>query len=292
MDKSVSYPPVGNLYSRTDVESLAARFLQAAPGLHPKIGLVLGTGFASFSNRIKDAVTIPYADVPGLPDRLATPGHIPEFVLGRLEGLDVICARGKMFLLDGVPAQLIALPIRLFYALGCRTLIYTNTVGGINPALRPGDFVFLTNHINLMGQNPLVGEKSGEWGPLFFDMTYPYDAGLREMGEAVARRQGIPIHEGVYGGLLGPSFETAAEIRMLSVVGADVVGMSTVMEVIAARQLGMRVLTIGFVSNMAAGVTAEPIENEDVLALAATAEVRYAEILTGVLQEIANLPEN
>jgi purine-nucleoside phosphorylase len=287
MNERVSFLPVGNLYSRPDVEALADRFRQAAPGLNPTIGLVLGTGFASFSNQIEDAITIPYADVPGLPDRLATPGHIPEFVMGRLAGHDVICARGKMFLLDGVPAQLIALPIRLFHTLGCRTLIYTNTVGAINPAFSPGDFVFLTNHINLMGQNPLVGERPGEWGPLFFDMTYPYDAGLRELGQSVASRHGIPIHEGVYGGLLGPSFETAAEIHMLSVVGADVVGMSTVMEVIAARQLGMRVLAIGFVSNMAAGVTGGPIENEDVLALAATAEARYAQILTGVLRELA-----
>jgi purine-nucleoside phosphorylase len=286
MNKRVPFLPVGNLYSRPDVEALAEQFRQAAPGLNPTIGLVLGTGFASFANEIKDAVTIPYGDVPGLPDRLATPGHIPEFVMGTLAGHDVICARGKMFLLDGVPAQLIALPIRLFYTLGCRTLIYTNTVGAINPALHPGDFVFLTNHINLMGQNPLVGERPGEWGAQFFDMTYPYDAGLRELGESVARRLGIPVYEGVYGGLLGPSFETGAEIRMLGIVGADVVGMSTVMEVIAARQLGMRVLTIGFVSNMAAGVTGGPIENEDVLALATTAEARYAQILNGVLQEL------
>jgi purine-nucleoside phosphorylase len=283
MNHNNSVYPIGKLYHREDVEQLAQRFRNEYPGFSPEIGLVIGTGFASFTQAIEDPHTIPYKDLPLFLDELQTPGHIGEFVLGKLSGRNIICARGKMFLLDGVPAQIIALPIRLFHALGCRSLLYTNTVGAINPSLKPGEFVFLHNHINLMGHNPLVGEKNGEWGPMFFDMTYPYDNNLRELGEEVARQMDLRINEGVYGGLLGPSFETAAEIKMLSIVGADVVGMSTVMEVIAARQLGMKVLAISFISNMAAGVTSQLVENDDVMRLASSSEQTYSKLIKGIL---------
>lgn len=283
MEKTMSDSFVGKLYRRSDVEQLAERFRQAYPGFKPEIGLVTGTGFASFTNEMQEKHTLSYQELPYFLNDLQTPGHIGEFAMGKLADKNVICARGKMFLLDGAPAQLVALPIRLFYLLGCRTLIYTNTVGAIDPNLKPGDFVFLNNQINLMGQNPLVGEKNGEWGPMFFDMSYPYDAGLREIGEGVAKNLGLPIHEGVYGGLLGPCFETAAEIKLLSVVGASVVGMSTVMEVIAARQLGMRVLGISFVSNMAAGVSHELVENDEVLQMTASSEKTYSALLNGIL---------
>jgi purine-nucleoside phosphorylase len=206
--------------------------------------------------------------------------------MGKLCGKDIIAVRGKMFLLDGVPAQLIALPIRIAYTLGCRTLLYTNTAGAINPDYQPGDFVFLNNHINLTGSNPLVGERNGEWGPLFFDMTYPYDLGLRAAGEEVASRLGLLVQEGVYAALLGPSFETAAEIQMLAQVGADLVGMSTVMEVIAARQLGMRVLAVGFVSNMAAGLTTTLVENEEVQKTTSTRQEVYAALIKGIVERI------
>ena len=283
MEKQKNNPPVGKLYQRVDVEKLAEQFRSANPGFHPEIGLVTGTGFASFTKEFQEPHTVPYSDLPYFLDELQTPGHIGEFTLGKVAGKRAICARGKMFLLDGVPAQLIALPIRLFYLLGCKTLVYTNTVGAINPEYKPGDFVFLTNQINLMGQNPLVGEKNGEWGPMFYDMTYPFDADLRQIGEKVARQMDLPVHEGIYVGLLGPCFETAAEIKMLSTAGADVVGMSTVMEVIAARQLGMKVLGISFVSNMAAGVTQKLVENDDVLSLTSSSEETYSRLLNGIL---------
>ena len=278
--------PVGKLYNRQDVEELAAHIRQVYPGFSPSIGMYTGTGFASFGGKIQDSVTIPYQEIPYYPGELQCPGHVGEFVMGRVGGKDIICACGKMFLLDGVPAQLIALPVRLFQALGCRTLIYTNNAGGINPSYHAGDFIFLTNHINLTGHNPLVGERNGEWGSMFFDMTYPYDAGLRSLGEEVASRQGIHFREGVYAGLLGPSFETAAEIQMLSRMGADLVGMSTVIEVIAARQLGMKVLGIGFIANMAAGLTEALVENDDIQASAATGQEKFARLLTGIIEEL------
>jgi purine-nucleoside phosphorylase len=278
--------PPGKLYSHKDVEQLAGFFQKSYPGFSPSIGLYTGTGFASFASQIEDPVTIPYSDLPFFPKELQTPMHIGEFVLGKLRGKQIILARGKIFLLDGVPAQLIALPVRLFYLLGCRTLIYTNTAGAINPAYRPGDFVFLRNHINLTGQNPLVGERNGEWGPLFFDMSHPYDAELRLKGEAIATQLGVRVMEGVYTGLLGPSFETAAEIEMLRRIGGDLVGMSTIMEVIAARQLGMRVLGIGFISNMGAGITTTPVNNEEVQENASAAETTYARLLSSIIEAL------
>jgi purine-nucleoside phosphorylase len=284
MDRNLLSP--GKLYGHTDVDRLAGLFQKAYPGFSPVLGLYTGTGFASFASQIEDPVTIRYSDLPYFPKELQTPMHVGEFVLGKLRGKQIICARGKMFLLDGVPAQLIALPIRLFYLLGCRTLVYTNTAGAINPSFQPGDFVFLTNHINLTGHNPLVGEHNGEWGPLFFDMSHPYDAGLRQKGQDIAAKLDLRILEGVYAGLLGPSFETASEIEMLRRNGADLVGMSTIMEVITARQLGMRVLAIGFISNMAAGITAALVNNEEVQEAASAAETTYARLLGDIIETL------
>ncbi len=149
--------PPGKLYCHEDVEQLAALFQNAYPDFCPSIGLYTGTGFASFASQIEDPVTIRYCDLPYFPKELQTPMHVGEFVMGRVRGKPIICARGKMFLLDGVPAQLIALPVRLFYLLGCRTLVYTNTAGAINPTYQPGDFVFLRNHINLTARIPSLG---------------------------------------------------------------------------------------------------------------------------------------
>lgn len=257
--------PEGKLYRRKDVEAIATTIRKARPSFRPGLGVVIGTGFAGFTENVEDPLVIPYSDLPLFVTELQTPGHISELVLGRMNGQDIIFARGKMFLLDGVPAQQVVLPVRLFYLLGARVLLYTNTAGAINPAYSVGDFVFLSNHINLMARNPLVGEQNGEWGEMFFDMTYPYDAELRALGLAVAADLGLKPLQGVYAGVLGPSFETAAEIRMLAAIGADLVGMSTIMEVVAARQLGMRVLVYGFVSNMAAGVKDHVLDNEEVL---------------------------
>jgi purine-nucleoside phosphorylase len=290
MNKTTRMKPVGKLYQRKDVERLAQDFRAAYPDFKPEICLYTGTGFASFASEIQESVTLAFKDLPYFPAELQVPMHVGEFVLGKVSGVQVILVRGKMFLLDGVPAQLIALPVRLSYLLGCRTLIYTNTTGAINPSFQPGEFAFLTNHINLMAQNPLVGERNGEWGQMFFDMTYPYDAGLRALGEQVAASQGLKVQEGVYSGVLGPSFETAAEIQMLARVGGDVVGMSTVMEVVAARQLGMKVLGISFISNMAAGVSAAPVENEDVQRVARTSQETFARLVSGVIAKLRDSP--
>ncbi len=281
---SLSDSPPGQRYRRADVERLAER-VRAHGAPVPEVALVTGTGFARFADEIEDAVRIPYRDLPPLPEP-GIPGHVGELVIGRAAGRVVACLRGKPALLDGHPAQLVALPVRLCWLLGCRSLLYTNTVGAIDPSFRPGEFVAITNHINFYGANPLVGEPEDEWGTRFFDMTYPYDPGLTATLKRVAAAQGVPLHEGVYWGTLGPSFETAAEIQMAGRLGAAVVGMSTVMEVIAARQLGLPVVCFGFISNMAAGVTAEPVDNADVLRQASLAQESYRRLVLGLLPHL------
>jgi purine-nucleoside phosphorylase len=276
----------GKLYHKQDVEKVAEIIRRARPGFRPKLGMIIGTGFACFTDAIENQMVFPYADLPLFASELQTPGHITEMVTGQINGQDIILARGKMFLLDGVTPQQVALPVRLFHLLGVEKLVYTNTAGAVNPDYKPGEFVFLKNHINLMARNPLVGEKNGEWGEMFFDMTYPYDEELRELGKQAAAELGLRVLEGVYAGLLGPSFETAAEIKMMSVIGADLVGMSTIMEVIAARQLGMRVLCLSFVSNMAAGVLGVGLTNNEVLDTTQKHTENYARLLTRIFSKL------
>lgn len=290
MERSQVVVPEGKLYNKADVEAIAAIIRRMLPGFKPGVGVVLGTGFADFTvENVDDAQVIPFDDLPLFSGELQTPGHISELVLGKMNGHDILFARGKMFLLDGVSAQLVALPVRLFHLLGARTLLYTNAAGAINPKYSVGDFVFLSNHINLMARNPLVGEKNGEWGEMFFDMTYPYDEELRTMAKAVAAEMGLKAQEGVYAGLLGPSFETAAEIRMLATIGADLVGMSTIMEVVAARQVGMKVLAYSFISNMAAGVKGDSLDNEEVLRNAGMSRQKYSRLMKELIRRLQAL---
>lgn len=279
------YELEGQIYRRSDVEALAREILERCPGPAPEIGYIIGTGFASFADEIENAVTIPYSDLPLWPP-LNCKGHIEELVIGDLAGRRVVCARGKIFFLDGAPSQVVALPVRLFYALGCRKLLYTNTVGAIDPSFAPGEFILVTNHINLTGRNPLVGEPNGEWGTTFFDMSKPYDAEYITMLKEIAAENDVPLHDAVYACVLGPSFETAAEIKMMSIIGAHAVGMSTVPDVIAARQLGMRVAAFGFISNMAAGVTEADVDNEDILGLATDHYAEYAKLARGILAKM------
>jgi purine-nucleoside phosphorylase len=276
----------GKLYRKSDVQKVADIILKARPGFQPRLGMIIGTGFAGFTETITDQMVFPYANLPLFAAELQTPGHITELVIGKINGQDIILVRGKMFLLDGVTPQQVALPVRLFHLLGVETLVYTNTAGAVNPAYKPGEFVFVKNHINLMARNPLVGEKNGEWGEMFFDMTYPYDDTLRELGKQTAAELGFSVQEGVYAGLLGPNFETASEIKMLSIIGADLVGMSTIMEVVAARQLGMKVLCLSFISNMAAGVLGQSLTNDEVLDTTRKHTENYARLMTRIFSNL------
>jgi purine-nucleoside phosphorylase len=256
----------------------------------PAVVLVLGSGMGSLADDIADPVRLPYADIPGFP-RSTVEGHPGELVVGILEGVEVAAMAGRFHLYEGWEAREVVAPIRALAALGAGMLLVTNAAGGIRAGMRPGDLMLISDHINLTGRNPLRGAPlPGE--ERFPDMSGPYDAGLRREIAAYALEEGIALDEGVYAGLLGPSYETPAEVRMLRQLGADAVGMSTVAEVIAARALGMRVSGISCITNAAAGLGAAALSHEEVLAVGASARDTLARLLRGILPRIApmNLP--
>lgn len=256
----------------------------------PAAILVLGSGLGGLADEIRDAVRIPYADVPGFAHSTVA-GHSGALVAGIWEGVEVVAMQGRFHLYEGWDPSAVALPIRALAALGASILVVTNAAGAVRPGLQPGDLMLIADHINLMGRNPLIGPVlTGE--ERFPDMSEPYDTGFRRTAEAVALEKRIPLDQGVYAAVLGPSYETPAEIRMLARLGADAVGMSTVPEVIVARALGVRVLGISCITNLAAGLGLEPLSHEEVMQTGARVRDRLADLVRGVLPRIAdqNLP--
>ena len=242
---------------------MVQRVRERLGGLTPRVGVVLGSGLAGLADVVEGPSVIPYADIPGMPQP-TVPGHRGEFVAGRLAGIPVILQRGRLHLYEGHSAETAVFPVRLMAALGIEVLVVTNAAGGIRPDVRPPALMLISDHLNLTGRSPLVGPvRDGE--QRFPDMSAAYDPALRARAREVARAAGVTVHEGVYAGLLGPSFETPAEIRMLATLGAHAVGMSTVLEVIAARARGVRVLGISTITNLAAGITDQPLNHEEVL---------------------------
>lgn len=232
-------------------------------GVKPRVGVVLGSGLAGLGDAVELPTVIPYADLPSIP-RPTVPGHRGEFLVGRLEDVPVILQRGRLHLYEGHEAAVAVFPVRLMAALGIEVLIVTNAAGGIRADWPPPALMLISDHLNLTGRSPLAGPVL-EGDERFPDMSAAYDPALRDATRAVAREAGITLHEGVYAGLLGPSFETPAEIRMLATLGADAVGMSTVLEVIAARARGVRVLGISTITNLAAGISDRPLNHQEVL---------------------------
>lgn len=231
--------------------------------LRPTVALVLGSGLGGLAERIAGGVRIGYGDIPGF-HRPSVEGHQGELVVGRLEGVPVLVQSGRFHMYEGHSADVAALPVRVFASLGVDTLVVTNAAGGVRPGFGPGTIMLIADHLNLTGRSPLVGAvRAGE--QRFPDLTEAYDAELRARARRTAAELGIPVEEGVYAGLLGPSYETPAEVRMLGRLGADAVGMSTVMEVIAARALGLRVLGISTITNPAAGLSPTPITHAEVM---------------------------
>jgi purine-nucleoside phosphorylase len=247
----------------------------------PTVGVVLGSGLGGFAVALEGPVEIPYAEIPGWPTATAV-GHAGTLVLGTFEGADVVVMRGRAHLYEGLDPARVVFGIRVLALLGIRALVLTNAVGAINTAFEPGQLVTISDHLNLQGQSPLVGPNDDSLGPRFPDLTNAYDPSLREAAREAASRVGVRLAEGVYAAWLGPAFETPAEIRMLERLGADIVGMSTVPEVLAARHMGVRCLAISCVTNMAAGVLPDPIDHERVLEVAA----RAADDLTALLREL------
>lgn len=248
----------------------------------PVAAIVLGSGLGGLADEIENARAIPYRDVPGFPTATVA-GHAGQLIAGTLRGAPVLALAGRFHLYEGHDARLAGFPVRVVHALGADTLIVSNAAGGINRRWQPGDLMLILDHINLMFRNPLIGRV--EEGDLRFpDMSAPYDPELADVARTVAREQGLVLREGVYAGLLGPQYETAAEVRMLGILGADAVGMSTVPEVIVARAIGMRVLGFSCVTNLATGLSSAPLTHADVLETTARAAGAFVRLVSGVVE--------
>ena len=247
----------------TQAES-AAQFIRSQTQHRPEIALVLGSGLGAFADELSDAVRIPYAQIPSFPRSTAI-GHAGRMVIGKTAGVAVAAMQGRTHLYEGYSAKEVSFPIRVFARMGVKAVILTNAAGGINLKYGQGALVVLRDHINLQGQNPLVGPNDDRFGPRFPDMSQAYSTTYREIATSEAAKLGMTLHDGVYAALLGPSYETPSEIRYLRTIGADLVGMSTVAEVIAARHMGLNVMAISCVTNMASGILDQPINHEEVL---------------------------
>ena len=267
--------------SRESVEQAAAAVGARWPK-RPEIAIILGTGLGGLGREIAVECEIPYSDIPGFP--LSTvETHAGKLLLGTLEGRTVAAMQGRFHHYEGYPLQLIAFPVRVLRALGASTLMVSNACGGMHPLWAAGDLVLISDHINLLGGNPLVGENDDRIGPRFPDMSEPYDAELRAHARAVALESGITLHEGVYAGVTGPNLETRAEYRMLRAMGADVVGMSTVPEVIAAVHCGMRVLGISIITDQCLPDALEAADIQKIIRTAMQAEPGLSTLVRGVI---------
>jgi purine-nucleoside phosphorylase len=254
--------------------------------LVPRAGIVLGSGLGGLADDLENPVAIPFAELPGWPAATA-PGHVGRLLLGRLGGVPVVMLQGRFHVYEGSDPGLVVQPVLLFRQLGARLVVLTNAAGGVNPAFGPGTLMVISDHLNLTGRTPLLGPSADELGPRFPDLTDAWTPRLREALHAAAAAEGVTFAEGVYAGLLGPSYETPAEVRMLRTLGADAVGMSTVLEAIAARWVGLEVCGVSLVTNAAAGYTGRPLTHAEVLEAGAEAGPRLARVLR---RFIADLP--
>jgi purine-nucleoside phosphorylase len=264
----------------------AAQLILNRTLLRPKIGLVLGSGLGAFADSLVDATRISYTDIPSFPQSTAI-GHAGRLVIGKADEVAVAAMQGRVHLYEGYSAQQVSFPIRVFARMGIKAVILTNAAGGINLAYSQGALVLIRDHINLQGTNPLVGSNDERFGVRFPDMTHAYCTEYRQTARQEATKLGITLHEGVYAALLGPSYETPTEIEYLRRIGADLVGMSTVAEVIAARHMGLNVLAISCVTNMAAGILDQPLSHAEVMETADRVKSTFEGLLKAVLPRIA-----
>ncbi len=253
----------------------------------PAVGVILGSGLGEFAEGLTGSLTIPYGKIPGFPAS-AVVGHAGKLVAGYVGGVPTVVLSGRVHYYEGHPMPLVVFPARVLGLVGCRDVIVTNAAGGISRSLRPGDLMLIEDHLNFFGMSPLVGPNEDDMGPRFPDMSDAYRADLRKVAMRVARRERVPLKRGVYVGLHGPSYETPAEIRAFRALGADAVGMSTVPEVIALAQMGVGVVGISCVTNMAAGVVKKPLVHTDVLKTTERVKVRFVRLLNGLVEAIGS----
>ncbi len=270
----------------TLAETAAKFVLQRTPAASA-VGLVLGSGLGGFADSLGDATRIPYADIPAFPRSTAI-GHAGQMVVGKAGAVPVAAMQGRVHLYEGYSAQEIAFPMRVFGRMGIRAVILTNAAGGINLIYQQGALVLIRDHINLQGANPLAGPNDDRLGVRFPDMTHAYEKSYRELAREEAGKLGMTLHEGVYAALLGPNYETPAEIQYLRTIGADLVGMSTVLEVIAARHMGIKVLAISCVTNMAAGILDQSLSHQEVMETGERVRASFEALLRAVLPRVQN----
>jgi purine-nucleoside phosphorylase len=272
-----------DLFSRADS---AAQYLLSQTPIRPKIGLVLGSGLGAFADQLSGAARIPYAQIPGFPRSTAI-GHAGQMVIGKAGEIPVAVMQGRVHLYEGYSVQEVTYPMRVFGRMGIGAVVITNAAGGINVKYQQGALVVISDHINLQGDNPLVGPNDDRFGVRFPDMTRAYSRGYAKAAQEEAVKLGIALDQGAYAGLLGPSYETPAEIRYLRTIGADLVGMSTVAEVIVARHMGIKVLAISCVTNMAAGILDQPLSHQEVMDTGEKVRTQFEALLKAVLPRIA-----
>jgi len=267
------------------VKKAAAYLRKKISTQKPAVGVIMGSGLTDSMPSLRDKITLPYEKIPGFM-KTTVEGHKGELIFGRCRRQDLVIMRGRFHYYEGMPMNCIAMPIRILSFLGVKTLIVTAAVGSMKKKIKPGDLMILTDHINFMGSNSLIGNYSKEFGEMFPDMSKPYDRRLSDFAFKTARRNSFRIHRGVYFAVSGPSYETSAEVKAYRMLGGDVVGMSVVPEVTAARQLGMKVVGICWVSNFASGISPETLEHKEVLELGKIVSPKIKMIIEETLAEV------
>jgi purine-nucleoside phosphorylase len=264
----------------------ATRIIRARTNVEPRIAVVLGSGLGGFADDFEEAVAIPYEEIPGFV-RSTAEGHAGRLVIGKIDSVPLLAMQGRVHFYEGYSLEEVTFPVRTFKLLGIKTLILTNAAGGINVQLTQGALMVISDHVNLMGANPLRGPNDERFGPRFPDMSAVYSPELQELVVDEAKAIGVEVRRGIYGALSGPSYETPAEIHLLRSLGADAVGMSTVPEAIVARHMGLEVLGISCITNMAAGISDEPINHEEVMATGDRVRETFTELLGRVVGAIS-----
>jgi purine-nucleoside phosphorylase len=273
-----------DLPARLDALERAVRARTAA---RPRIGIVLGSGLGGLADELADQVAIGFDELPGWPAATA-PGHAGRLLFGRLAGVPVVMLQGRLHLYEGNPPGLVVQPVLLMGRLGASTVVLTNAAGGVDPTFGPGTLMVIADHLNLTGRTPLLGANADELGTRFPDLTEAWSPRLRRALHAAAMAEHVTMVDGVYAGLLGPAYETPAEVRMLRTLGADAVGMSTVLEAIAARWAGIEICGVSLITNAGAGYTGQPLTHEEVLAASAEAGPRLARVIRRFLADLAD----
>ncbi|MBP1962275.1 purine-nucleoside phosphorylase [Paenibacillus aceris] len=263
----------------------AASFIENMIGFKPQIGLILGSGLGIIADLVEEATIIPYPAIPHFPVSTVE-GHAGELVAGKIKGKPVVMMKGRFHLYEGYDADFVTFPVRVLKAIGVNQLIVTNAAGAVNMDFEVGDLMLLSDHINNMGTNPLIGHNDKELGPRFPDMTEAYSKRLIELAHGVANEQSFTFREGVYMGNLGPTYETPAEVRMARLLGADAVGMSTVPEVIVARHSGIEVLGISCITNKAAGILEQALNHDEVMEAAEKVKPKFLQLVLGIIKAL------